>query len=58
MNEFADLVERARYHAGRAEKYIEQEIGSGGELGIAHATLANFYLAEAIMLPHLPRDER
>lgn len=49
----ADLIERARHHAGRAEEYIEQEMGSDADFAAAHAALASFYLAEAIMIPYL-----
>ena len=52
----SDYLERARFHAGRAEELLEEREGSAMDhpaaratFTTAHGELANFYLAEAFL---------
>lgn len=56
MSASDDYLERARFHAGRAEEEIEEagtdRIHNGHfAAATAHASLASFYLCEALMAP-------
>lgn len=54
MSELGDYLERARFHAGRAEKELEDAGNDRIHTGhfaaaTAHASLASFYFCEAMM---------